>query len=285
MVGEYQTENETPNGLRVNAWANPAERHSATRWVLGGDSGLGWGWLGWLASLGLIACSKESKETSFFMTDIPRQKLIELITRFGPNICDDAKRCEGLLRDFCGEHKKEIVALVAAIREGVLVELRGSHATLPANLLIDRCSQRFSKRKSIFKDPMTTAAAIDLLGRVDLLLEDHDTISVVDFKTARAAWTQDQASDNSEQLMLYCDLVRRLVPGKSLRLKYVIFTKTKDPAVQLIDLPFQEAQLDRTKAAIKTIWAAIESGNFYPVPSVMNCPSCPYRTQCAGWRG
>ncbi len=125
----------------------------------------------------------------------------------------------------------------------------------------------------------------DLLGRVDLLLETSDTISVVDFKTARSAWTPDQASDNSEQLMLYCDLVRRLVPGKSLRLKYVIFTKTKDPAVQLIDLPFEQQKLDRTKAAIRAIWSAIESGYFYPVPSVMNCPSCPYRTQCAAWHG
>jgi putative RecB family exonuclease len=125
----------------------------------------------------------------------------------------------------------------------------------------------------------------DLLGRVDLLLENHDTVSVVDFKTARSAWTKDQANDNSEQLMLYCDLVRRLLPGKSLRLKYVVFTKTKDPAVQLIDLPFQEGQLDRTKAAIRAIWSAIESGYFYPVPSVMNCPSCPYRTQCAEWHG
>ncbi len=51
----------------------------------------------------------------------------------------------------------------------------------------------------------------DLLGRVDLLLEDHDTVSVVDFKTARSACTPDQASDNSQQLMLYCDLVRRLL--------------------------------------------------------------------------
>jgi hypothetical protein len=123
----------------------------------------------------------------------------------------------------------------------------------------------------------------DLLGRVDRLLENHDTISVVDFKTARSAWTPDQANDDSEQLMLYCDLVRRLVPDESLRLKYVVFTKTIDPAVQLTDLPFKQQKLDRTKAAIKTIWAAIESGNFYPVPSVMNCPSCPYRTQCAAW--
>jgi hypothetical protein len=42
----------------------------------------------------------------------------------------------------------------------------------------------------------------DLLGRVDLLLENHDTVSVVDFKTARSAWTPDQANDNSEQLFL-----------------------------------------------------------------------------------
>ena len=58
----------------------------------------------------------------------------------------------------------------------------------------------------------------DLLGRIDLLLETDDAVVVQDFKTSRSAWNDYQAEDQSEQLMLYADLVRRLIPGKQLRL-------------------------------------------------------------------
>jgi DNA-directed RNA polymerase subunit RPC12/RpoP len=74
--------------------------------------------------------------------DIPRQKLVELVSRFGPQVSEDAKRCEGLLRDFCGDHKREITILVAAIREGVTVELRVSQGAIPQDVLLERCSQR-----------------------------------------------------------------------------------------------------------------------------------------------
>ncbi len=76
------------------------------------------------------------------MQDIPRQKLVEIIARFGPQLCDDPKRCEGLLRDYCGEHNREITILVAAIREGVTFELRGSQGTIPHDVLLERCAQR-----------------------------------------------------------------------------------------------------------------------------------------------
>ena len=48
----------------------------------------------------------------------------------------------------------------------------------------------------------------DLLGRIDLLLETVDAVVVQDFKTSRSAWNEYQAEDQSEQLLLYADLVR-----------------------------------------------------------------------------
>jgi CRISPR/Cas system-associated exonuclease Cas4 (RecB family) len=123
----------------------------------------------------------------------------------------------------------------------------------------------------------------DLLGIVDLLVETDDTLTVIDFKTSRSSWSLDQAIDSSEQLLLYCDLARRMVPGKTLRLKFAVLTKTKEPVIQQIDLPFHQEQLDRTKHAVSAIWAAIETGNFYPNPTPMQCPGCSYRSQCAAW--
>ena len=39
----------------------------------------------------------------------------------------------------------------------------------------------------------------DILGRVDLIVEDTDALVVADWKTARARWSREQAIDASEQ--------------------------------------------------------------------------------------
>jgi len=125
----------------------------------------------------------------------------------------------------------------------------------------------------------------DLLGYIDLLLETDDAIVVRDFKTSRSAWDQQQATDQSDQLLLYADLVRKVMPGKQLRLQFAVITKAKDPKVQLLEASFDEGKLDRTKRVFQSVWSAIQAGHFYPSPSPMQCPSCGYRTQCDAWRG
>ncbi len=76
------------------------------------------------------------------MQDIVRSKLTELVGRFGLDLCNDPRRCEALLRDVCGEHKRAIVALVSAAREGVGTELRQSSAGVPKDLVIARLTKR-----------------------------------------------------------------------------------------------------------------------------------------------
>ena len=125
----------------------------------------------------------------------------------------------------------------------------------------------------------------DLLGRVDLLLETEDAVVVQDFKTSRSAWNEYQAEDQSEQLLLYADLVRRLVPGKQLRLQFAVITKAKSPKVQLLEANFDESKLERTKRVFENVWSTIQSGHFYLAPSPMQCPGCGYRDLCAAWRG
>ena len=125
----------------------------------------------------------------------------------------------------------------------------------------------------------------DLLGRVDLLLETDDSVIVQDFKTSRSAWNEYQAEDQSEQLLLYGDLVRRLVPGKKVRLQFAVITKAKSPKVQLLEASFDESKLDRTKRVFESVWSAISAGHFYPAPNPMQCSGCGYRRQCDAWRG
>lgn len=65
------------------------------------------------------------------MNDLPRQKLRELLTRYGPALVDDPRRCEGLLRDLCGEYKREIFVLISALEQGVAKDLLTAQNRVP----------------------------------------------------------------------------------------------------------------------------------------------------------
>jgi len=76
------------------------------------------------------------------MDDLPRQKLAEMIRRFGREIAGDARRCEALLRDACPQHKQEIFVLVSAAKESVGVELLGSSGGMPKEAMFSRLTKR-----------------------------------------------------------------------------------------------------------------------------------------------
>jgi putative RecB family exonuclease len=123
----------------------------------------------------------------------------------------------------------------------------------------------------------------DVLGRVDLIVDAGSELVVSDWKTARSRWSQEQAEDASEQLILYSELAKDFAPGKPVTLEFVILTKTKDVAVDRHLMPVDPAQINRTRRVVEQVWRCIEAENFYPAPSPMNCPSCPYREQCRVW--
>jgi CRISPR/Cas system-associated exonuclease Cas4 (RecB family) len=129
------------------------------------------------------------------------------------------------------------------------------------------------------------AGCPDILGRVDLIVDAGDSLVVSDWKTARSRWSHEQAEDAAEQLILYAELAKDFAPGKPLKLEFVILTKTKEAVVDRHVMPVDPMQVDRTKRVVERVWHAIESGNFYPAPSAMNCPGCPYREQCRSWSG
>lgn len=172
--------------------------------------------------------------------------------------------------------KTETADSLHALADRMLVKFLESDLTFPAGRIIGVEEELRGQ---------LSPGIPDLLGRVDLLIETDDSVVIQDFKTSRSSWSDQQAEDQSEQLLLYADLVRKLVPGKDLKLRYVVLTKAKDPKLQVLNASFDEAKLDRTKRVFENVWSAIESGHFYPSPSPMQCPGCGYRNQCAAWRG
>jgi putative RecB family exonuclease len=125
----------------------------------------------------------------------------------------------------------------------------------------------------------------DLLARVDLLIETEDALQVLDFKTARSAWSADKVEEAAPQLLLYSELVKTLVEGKPLRLAFAVLTKTQSPVLTVHDVPIDSQQFERTKRTVERVWQVIQNQKFYPSPSPLQCPTCPYREPCRSWTG
>ncbi|MFM7184894.1 MAG: RecB family exonuclease [Planctomycetota bacterium] len=123
----------------------------------------------------------------------------------------------------------------------------------------------------------------DLYGRVDLLTEDADTLTVTDIKTSRGKWSQEQVEDSGEQLLLYSYLASEISPGKKIQTRFLVLTKTREPVIEEHVREVNPAAVKRTLVGVERVWRAIESGVFYPSPSVMSCSSCGYREACRAW--
>jgi putative RecB family exonuclease len=124
-----------------------------------------------------------------------------------------------------------------------------------------------------------------LLARIDLLIEQSETLVLRDFKTARSRWSDEQAEMAASQLLLYQPLVAELVGDRPLRLEFLMLTKTKAPEVLAYPVTFSRQQLQRQVRIVQHVWQAITRGVFFPSPSPMQCPGCPFQTACRQWQG
>ena len=86
------------------------------------------------------------------MHDEPRQKLRELIVQYGRSLCDDPRRCEALLKDYCGQHKREIFVLVSALKNRVAEDLLMVSAGVPQPILWARLNKRLEEELAMTAD-------------------------------------------------------------------------------------------------------------------------------------
>jgi hypothetical protein len=82
------------------------------------------------------------------MNDLPRTILKDLVHRYGRSLTGDALRTEGLLRDTCGEHPREIFILVHALRQQIPADLLASRQSLPIPLLKEILTRRLEDELS-----------------------------------------------------------------------------------------------------------------------------------------
>jgi hypothetical protein len=95
---------------------------------------------------------KDAPSARSAATDIVREKLCQVVARYGRGICDDHRRCEAVLRDVCADQKREVWALVSVVREGVGAELLGSDSSIPAELRVSRVTKRILENVGLAED-------------------------------------------------------------------------------------------------------------------------------------
>lgn len=76
------------------------------------------------------------------MNNLPREKLGEIIARHGPSLIEDARRLEGLLRDYCGQYRREVSVLVMALEERVPMDMLSAPRSAPREVLLARMTTR-----------------------------------------------------------------------------------------------------------------------------------------------
>jgi hypothetical protein len=181
-------------------------------------------------------------------------------------------RAERIVRFAKGEDQDTLGKLA----ERVLVAFQYSSLAQPAGRLIGIEEEL---RGSLAPD------CPDLLARVDLIQDAETELIVTDFKTSRTAWGQGKAEASAEQLLLYHELVKPLAAGRVVRLNFAVITKGKVPTIELHDVMVSRQRAERTKRIVESVWKGIAAGLFYPAPSAITCPTCPFQEPCRAWSG
>jgi hypothetical protein len=86
------------------------------------------------------------------MNDEVREKLGEIVARHGAAVAEDPRRCEALLRDYAGAHRREIFVLVSALEEGVAAELLGARGRVPPSLLVGQLARRLTDHLALSEE-------------------------------------------------------------------------------------------------------------------------------------
>jgi len=87
------------------------------------------------------------------MNQQPLQILRDWINTHGSGVCDDPRRVEAYLKDFCGQHKREIFVLVQAIRQNVVADLRqGPIPPFTPEIFQARLAQRLHDNLGLSED-------------------------------------------------------------------------------------------------------------------------------------
>lgn len=102
---------------------------------------------------------------------------------------------------------------------------------------------------------------VPVTGFIDMIAADG---LIYDFKTAGKKWTQDQADASLQPTVYLAALQQSGLVSLPAPFRYMIFTKTKSPEVQIIDTVRTAADVLAFYELAREVWRAIEAGIYVP---------------------
>lgn len=86
------------------------------------------------------------------MSDKICNTLKQLISHYGIEVCRDYKRLKGLLKDYCGEYKREINVLIMAVNERIVEEILNYNGSKLNELQISKLIQKFRENTGLTEE-------------------------------------------------------------------------------------------------------------------------------------
>lgn len=122
---------------------------------------------------------------------------------------------------------------------------------------------------------------VPVIGFIDFIAADGVPC---DLKTSKTSWSADKAADSLQGLFYLAALNQAGHAWHNWRFRHVVFVKTKEPKVQVIETLHKPSELFFLFRVVRSVWQGIESGSYPFNPSSWKCgPSyCDFWGQCRG---
>jgi hypothetical protein len=133
------------------------------------------------------------------MNNLPRQMLRRILDKYGRDICSDARRCEGLLNDLCGSHRREINVLINALEERIPLDLLAAANSTPRELLLTGLEKRLEDQTGLTAEAARWAVeswALALGVATDAEIEERGRKQSNQSSTPRAEKIQPTKGEN-----------------------------------------------------------------------------------------
>ncbi len=121
---------------------------------------------------------------------------------------------------------------------------------------------------------------IPVIGYIDIILQDG---TPADLKTSAKSWSEGKAAD-SLQGLFYLAALNQSGVEINWKFKHIIFVKTKEPKVQILENTHKPGELFFLFELIQRVWQGIEREVFPMNPTSWKCGDkyCDFYADCRG---
>lgn len=121
---------------------------------------------------------------------------------------------------------------------------------------------------------------IPIIGAMDLIEEDENTIIITDFKTSARSYSVDEVDKNMQLLLYQVAAKNNGYAEREILLRFDCLIKTKTPKFEQYWTTRSELDERRLIKKIQIVWEGIQKGIFIPNDQSWRCKTCGFKEAC-----